>query len=427
VIRESFSSLRGTPDPLHRKAGTYGVAVDIGTTTVAAYLVDFAEAAVIASASCLNRQKAFGADVIARIDYAGKGGQALNELAGLIRADINALMLKLREKSGASAESILEIAIVGNTTMLHLFAAVDPSTIAVAPFTPVFVDLKEGPAEEYGLPYPAARLTLAPSIAGYVGADITAGMRAVHLQERKGLCLLLDLGTNGEMALGNKDRILTCATAAGPAFEGAAISCGIGGITGAIDSVRWEGTELKWTTIGDEEPIGICGSGIIDMAACLLQGGIADETGALSDDYADGGYPLAARKDKRIVFTQGDIRQIQLAKAAVAAGIATMLDAWGASTADVESVFLAGGFGSYLRPESAAAIGLIPPELLERIEGVGNAAGHGAVRMLLFKGERQAQVELARNCTYIELSDSAFFRDRFIDEMFFPVPEETKA
>jgi uncharacterized 2Fe-2S/4Fe-4S cluster protein (DUF4445 family) len=424
TIHEAFSVMSGSKNPVLSEAGTYGVAVDIGTTTVAAYLVDFGTGEVLTAASCLNSQRAWGADVIARIDHASKDPANLAYLAELARSDLTGLANRLLASVEAGHDALREISVVGNTTMLHLFAGVDPSGIAVAPFTPVFTALQRKQASDYGLPYPKAFVTLGPSVAGYVGADLVAGIRAVGLEEREKLSLILDLGTNGEMALGNKDGIVACATAAGPAFEGAAISCGTGGVAGAIDSLLWNEGRLEWTTIGGLKPIGVCGSGIIDAAACLVRGGIADDTGAFADPWTDEGYPLAGNNGKSIVFTQGDMRQIQLAKAAVAAGIASMLDDIGAGLGDVESVFLAGGFGSYLRPSSAAAIGLIPPELLPKVEAVGNAAGHGAVRMLLFKDEARNLSSLAAAVRYLELSGSDFFRDRFVEELFFPIPQD---
>jgi uncharacterized 2Fe-2S/4Fe-4S cluster protein (DUF4445 family) len=422
TIHEAFSVMSGSIDPMCSEAGTYGVAVDIGTTTVAAYLVDFGTGKVLTAASCLNSQRAWGADVIARIDHAGKDPANLAHLAGLARTDLAGLTKRLLASVAVGPEALREISVVGNTTMLHLFAGVDPSGIAVAPFTPAFTALQRKPAEDYGLPYPKTFVTLGPSVAGYVGADLVAGIRAVGLEEREKLSLIIDLGTNGEMALGNKDGIVACATAAGPAFEGAAISCGTGGVAGAIDSLVWNEGRLEWTTIGDLSPIGVCGSGIIDAAACLIRGGIADDTGAFADQWAEEGYPLVGAVGNAIRFTQGDLRQIQLAKAAVAAGIASMLDDKGAGLDDIEHVFLAGGFGSYLRPASAAAIGLIPPELLPKVEAVGNAAGHGAVRMLLFKQEADSLSSLASAIRYLELSGSDFFRDRFVEELFFPAP-----
>ena len=428
AIRETFSAIEGQVDPIHDGKGTYGIAVDIGTTTVAAYLVDFDAGSVVASASRLNRQRSFGADVIARIDYAGRGEAELEELASLVRADVRELADGLLSAAGARPEALRAISVVGNTIMLHLFAAVDPSPIAVAPFTPVFTELRRSGARDYGLPYDRAELLLAPSVAGYVGADIVAGIRATNLAGRTELTLLLDLGTNGEMALGDREGVVACATAAGPAFEGAAISCGTGGVAGAVDSLFWEDGVLEWTTIGGGDPIGICGSGIIDAAACLVEAGIADDTGALAEPWNTEGYPLTAgAASAALRFPQADVRQIQLAKAAVAAGIASLLDERGDTVDDIAAVYLAGGFGSYLRPESAATIGLIPAALLPKVDAVGNAAGHGAVRMLLFKGEAERMQELARSIRYVELSRSDFFRDRFVEELFFPVPAQEGA
>lgn len=429
VIREAFSALSGRPAPRIAEAGTYGAAVDIGTTTIAAYLVEFvpadgSPARVVASASVLNRQRAFGADVIARIDHAIKAADGLDDLANLVRADARALIDGLLAEANAPSAALREISVVGNTTMLHLFARVDPSGIAVAPFTPAFVESRHGPAVDYALPYPRARLFLGPSVAGYVGADLVAAARAVDLDGREKTALVLDLGTNGEMALGDKRGVLACATAAGPAFEGAAISCGIGGVAGAVDGLFWrEDGRLTATTIGDLPPIGVCGSGIVDAAACLVRAGIADDTGALADEWSEEGYPLALSGDGPLRFTQSDIRQVQLAKAAVAGGIATLLRERGIGYGDVDAVFLAGGFGSYLRPESAAAIGLIPAELLPKVETVGNAAGHGAVRLLLFKDELERVERFARSIRYVELSSDPYFSERFIEEMFFPAPD----
>lgn len=432
VIRESFASIVGVPAPRVLEAGTYGVAIDIGTTTVAAYLVEFAPmghdtgsaARVISSTSCLNSQRTYGADVIARIDHTLRAKDGLSELASLIRADVRRLIDSLVTEINAAPATLREISVVGNTTMLHLFAAVDPAGIATAPFTPAFVEARRGPATDYGLPYPRAELLLAPSVAGYVGADLVAAAAAVGLEQKEKPCLLLDLGTNGEMALGDRFGVTACATAAGPAFEGAAISCGLGGVAGAVDRLDWDASgRLAYTTIADAPAIGICGSGIIDAAACLIRASLADDTGALVDPWATNGYPLAPGSGGHLRFTQADVRQIQLAKAAVAAGIATMLRDRGLDYEDIDTVYLAGGFGSYLRPESAAAIGLIPPPLLSKVEAVGNAAGHGAVRLLLFKHEIERLRNLARSIRYIELSGDPFFSERYIEEMFFPAPD----
>ncbi len=430
AIQETFGTLSDIPSPVSCESGSYGVAVDIGTTTIAAYLIDFvpqdgSAAGVVASSSKLNKQRPYGADVVARMDYAGRGQDELKRLASLVREDITELADRLLAVRGLPREALTALSVVGNTVMLHLFAATDPSSIAVAPFTPVFVEGRKERAEAFDLPYPRADLYLGSSVAGYVGADLVAAARAVSLEEKEGLRLLLDLGTNGEMALGDKDGVHACATAAGPAFEGANISCGTGGVTGAIDRLRWQDGSLAWSTIGGGSPIGVCGSGIIDAAARLVEAGIADETGALDEPWDDDGYPLAGDGGPR--FTQADLRQVQLAKAAVAAGIATLLEERGAKVEDVQAVYLAGGFGNFLDPASAAAIGLIPAELLPRVVPVGNAAGLGAVRLLLFSDEARKMESLARSMSYLELSTSAFFRDRFIDEMFFPEQAEQPA
>lgn len=430
VIRESFSlppRSGGADDPEGRRseAGTFGAAVDIGTTTIAVYLVEYAPSGgkgprIVGSSSCLNRQRAFGADVIARIDHCVRNPGGLAELASLVREDIRTLVDRLLSASGAAPSSLRDISVVGNTTMLHLFARTDPSSIAVAPFTPVFTDTLRGPASDFGLPYQEAEVLVAPSVAGYVGADLVAAGRAVDLEHAEGLTLLIDLGTNGEMALGDRRGVIACATAAGPAFEGAAISCGLGGVAGAIDRVRLnpEGG-VSCTTIGGGAAIGICGSGIIDAAACLVRSGAVDETGALDEVWSEGGYPLVG--DLR--FTQADVRQIQLAKAAVAAGIATMLRERGAEYSDVRAVYLAGGFGSFLDPESASAIGLLPPSLLPVVRAVGNAAGAGAARLLLHRSELEGMEAAARSMTYLELSGLPYFSERFIEELFFPAPD----
>lgn len=434
VIRESFSRPRGAArsgpaDPRIREPGTFGAAVDIGTTTVAAYLIAYAPGdgegpRVVGSASCLNRQRAYGADVIARIDHCVKTEGGLAELASLIRADVRELADRLLGAAGAGAEALREVSVVGNTTMLHLFAEVDPSAIAVAPFTPAFVDARRGPAASFGLPYPRAEVLLGPSVAGYVGADLVAAARVVDMEHSEDLVLLIDLGTNGEMALGDKRGVIACATAAGPAFEGAAISGGLGGVAGAIDRVRLDGKGgVSCTTIGGERAVGICGSGIVDAAACLVRSGAVDDSGALADEWAAEGYPLA----EDIRFTQADVRQIQLAKAAVAAGIAAMLRERGADYGDVKAVYLAGGFGSFLDPESAAAIGLLPPALLPVVEAVGNAAGGGAVSLLLHRDELEASGRLARSISYLELSGLSHFSDRFVEELFFPAADAVPA
>ncbi|MFP4267927.1 MAG: ASKHA domain-containing protein [Spirochaetaceae bacterium] len=428
TVLDAIGSFSETPEPRISEPGSYGVAIDIGTTTVVGYLISFSPPAeVVGVQSRLNAQRSWGADVISRISFAGEKEENLRKLSSAIREQIEVLIKKLLEERRAGADTLREIVIAGNTTMLHLFAGVDPSSIAVAPFTPVFTEEVIAGAEEYALPFPRAELRLLPSIAGYVGADICAGMAAVGIDRKEGLTLLLDLGTNGEMALGNRDRLLTCATAAGPAFEGAGISYGTGGIPGAIDTVVADDGELRWTSIGGKEPVGICGSGILDTVAALLSLGVVDSTGAMSDKYSEKGYPLFDGSEERgkgngaIYFTQKDVRQIQLAKGAVAAGVQVLLDEWGCSASEITEVYLAGGFGNYLRPSSALISGLLPRETGERIIPAKNSAGLGAVRALLFKDEPERIRSIAQKSEYIELSTDSRFQEHFMEQMLFPV------
>lgn len=427
TVLDSIGSFDESPDPRQVEAGTVGVAVDIGTTTVVAYLIDFTSPArLVGVRSALNAQRPWGADVISRISFAGEAPEHLPKLAEAIRTQTASLIAELLHARGKRKGDIKEIVIAGNTTMLHLFAAVDPSSIAVAPFTPVFVEEILKSAAEFDLDYPEATVRLLPSIAGYVGADISAGITAVGMDRKSSLTLLLDLGTNGEMALGNRERILTCATAAGPAFEGAGISSGTGGIPGAIDTVIADEGMLRWTSIEGKEPVGICGSGILDTVSALLSLGVVDSHGAMEEEYLDKGYCLVPGEKKRrdICFTQKDVRQLQLAKGAVAAGVQVLLEEWGCGAADIEEVFLAGGFGNYLRPSSAIRSGLLPSKTADSIIPAKNSAGLGAVRALLFKDEARRIQAVARQAEYIELSTDSRFQHHFMEQMLFPDPEE---
>ncbi len=425
AVLDAIGAFDEEPDPLYLEPESCGVAVDIGTTTVVAYLVDFSEPARVTGVrSALNAQRPWGADVISRISFAGEAEGNLEKLSGAIRNQLDQLIRLLLKGENKQAASVREITIAGNTTMLHLFAGVDPSSIALAPFSPVFVDEVLKPASEYDFDYPEALVRLIPSIAGYVGADISAGIAAVGMDRSEGLSLLLDLGTNGEMALGNRDRILTCATAAGPAFEGAGISCGTGGVPGAIDTVVALDGKLNWTTIDGETPVGICGSGILDTVAALLSLGVIDDSGAMAEEYAESGFCLSPGTAEKggVCFTQRDVRQLQLAKGAVAAGVRVLLEEWGANPEDIATVYLAGGFGNYLRPSSALEVGLLPAETGDKITAAKNSAGLGAVRSLLFRNEAERIRTIARKAEYIELSTDGRFQDHFMEQMFFPEP-----
>jgi uncharacterized 2Fe-2S/4Fe-4S cluster protein (DUF4445 family) len=428
-------------EPGDTRSSAYGIAVDIGTTTVVSYLLDLVSGRVIDAVSGLNHQKVFGGDVISRIDFSFNAEGGLGRLSRKITEQLAAMAKELLERNSLSLSRLYSYVIAGNTTMIHLFAGIDPRNIAASPFIPVCTDLMTLEAEAVGLPGEAATVFVLPSMAGYVGADIVAGILSTGLAESEDLCLLLDIGTNGEIVLGSRDGLLSCSTAAGPAFEGANISRGVGGIAGAVNTVAFDGAELSVTTIGNEKAIGICGSGIIDAAAILVRTGAADYTGRIIDreeaesDAARavlarlsdaGGEPsivIAAGSETEdgdpILFTQKDLREIQLAKAAIAAGIKTLVREAGRSLIDVQRVFLAGGFGSYIRKESALAIGLLPAEFADRIEVVGNSAGLGAIMASLSRDILLKSTSLKAKSRYVELSGSAAFQDEYIESMYF--------
>lgn len=408
----------------------YGVAVDIGTTTVCAYLFNLVQGNCIGTASGLNAQRSFGADVISRIEYTKSRPDGLSALQQCIAGQINELVAGLCLEHSVPLDGINLITLVGNTTMLHLLCGVNPSTIAVSPFSPAFTQAHSFPAESLGLscnPHCIAKVL--GGVSAYVGADTVAAMVACSMDLPQ-KALLVDIGTNGEIVLNTGGRLIACSTAAGPAFEGAHIRCGTGGTQGAISAVRWEGGRFCYETIGGSRPIGICGSGIVSTLAMLIELGVVDETGRMVDadeleDEAVGSHIVEISGQNAfvladdIVFTAKDVREVQLAKAAIAAGISTLLDEAGLAAKDLETIYLAGGFGSYLDRDSAQRIGLLPPVDKERIVVSGNAAGSGAAAVLCSRQADEYAVSLQSRCEYIELSTSAKFQQYYMDCMIF--------
>jgi uncharacterized 2Fe-2S/4Fe-4S cluster protein (DUF4445 family) len=420
----------------------YAIAMDIGTTTIAVYLLDSNTGEILDTISGLNSQKIFGADVISRIEYTMHGDGKLELLQEKIINQISDLSISIAEKNDISIENIYSLILAGNTTMLHLFYGVDPSGIALAPFIPGFLwamnitssDIKNFPLDCF--------IFSLPSISAYVGADIVAGILATGMHEQEELSLFIDIGTNGEIVLGNKDKLYCCSTAAGPAFEGAHISCGLGGISGAVDSALLENNLIEFSTIANEKAMGICGSGIIDIVAVLLKCGLVDFTGRILDkdevnesiisdpinrikvDKNESAFlVIDASKSgtgEDIVFTQGDIREVQLAKAAISAGILSLLNKAGRSVSDIDHLYIAGGFGSYISKNSAADIGLFPAELLSKTESVGNTAGLGALSCALSEENFTKTREIVKITEYIELSTDSFFNMKYMEEMVFP-------
>ena len=374
-----------------------GMAVDVGTTSVAAYLYDLSSGTLLSQTCVENPQKAKGADVISRILCALQGG------AEDLRTDISDCLTSLGERlcQEAGVDLPTVMVVTGNTAMLSLATGTDVAPLSAAPFQ---IKRRFGEWVE-SVYYP-------PCISAYVGADMTAAILASPMCEYPDkTALLLDVGTNGEMALWHEGQLTCCSTAAGPAFEGAGISCGCLAIPGAVCRVEAKEGTLTYETIDHLPPVGLCGTGLIDTAAALLKLGVLEDSGYMEEDA-----PIGA---SGLTLTRADSRQLQLAKAAIRAGIDTLLLTAGIDYDTVQTVYLAGGFGSYLHPDTCGEIGMIPPELISKIKVLGNAAGQGASLMLLSSEEVARAEEIARMARTIDLSTSAVFMEKYVDSMMF--------
>lgn len=423
-----------------------GMAFDIGTTTIAGYLMDLYTGKELSVASTLNPQTQFGADVISRITHANQDPKGLRDLHHVVTRAVNDLIGEAVQKAGVTRNDVYAVSIVGNTCMHHLFVGINPRDVALAPYVPVVTDpLVIEPAELNLQINPAGKVFVLPNIAGFVGADTVGVLLATGLDQSEEIKLVVDIGTNGEMALGNKDKILACSTAAGPAFEGAQISCGMRGATGAIDHVTFD-DDFSFSVIDDVAPLGICGSALLDTVAGLLEVGLIDERGRfkkpeevthplgrkLKDRLVEiNGSPafllageLNSKENRPIYVSQKDVRELQLAKGAIATGIRILMQNYGLTVDDITEVQLAGAFGNYLNPHSACAIGLIPKELENRITMIGNAAGLGSQLALLSHSEYERAAKAARNVQFVELGSDPNFTTVFAESMLFPQQEE---
>ncbi len=401
------------------KAEHYEVAVDIGTTTIAMQLLAKESGEIFDTVTMINSQRRFGADVITRIQASvDHKGEMLQES---IRQDLLNGLKRLTGDAGCVLTQIERIVIAGNTTMGHLLMRYPCDSLGVYPFTPVNINLIRGSFFEIlGSEECEAEVILLPGISTYVGGDIVSGLYACGIAENDEVSLLVDLGTNGEMAIGNCKRLLTTSTAAGPAFEGGNITWGTGSIPGAICSVEIEDGEALVRTIRDQAPTGICGTGVVETVAALLQEELIDETGLFDDDYFDDGFCLAVTEDgDEILFTQKDVREIQLAKAAIRAGIETLLLRYGIEKEDIAKVYLAGGFGYKLDLEKAFCIGMLPEEFRGRVEAVGNSSLHGAVRYLREAKAEEAVNRIAGISEEVSLSADKDFNEFYMDAMMF--------
>ncbi len=389
-------------------------AVDLGTTTIAAYLLDAKDGRTIAVNSCLNPQAPYGADVINRCEYALGGGSDI--LADRVRRSIDQLVQEMAREAAVSPEQIVSLCIVGNSCMQHLFLHWPVDSLVAAPYLPHSKEPMIGLASDYGIHiHPQGRLWALPVIESFVGADTLACILATDLEKREKTTLMIDIGTNGELVLSKNGRMLTCSTAAGPALEGAKISCGMRGGTGAIDHVTLDAEKrLSYSVIGGGAAAGICGSGLLDLTACLLELEVIDETGYMEEDF---------QITDKVTLTRQDVRELQLAKAAIAAGIRIMCQLWGITLADIDEVLVAGAFGNYMDPESACAIGLLPMELSGKIIPIGNAAGEGAKISVLNEDEFHRAYALASQVEFLELANRPEFQDTFVDELGFDQEE----
>lgn len=411
VLTESFWP-DPEPEPDHFAVADLrflGLAVDLGTTTVVVFLDDLRSHRNLGIRSFPNPQQTYGADVVSRIQYCREHPEGTLRLHQDIVTAIEQAAAGLCARHGYSPAEAARMVVTGNPTMLHLFKGVNPESIAVYPFTPVFLEEQNLTGTEIGLgQFSAISIDMVPSVSSYIGADIVAGLASVSLNPPPGWSLFLDIGTNGEMALWNGSEILACATAAGPAFEGARISCGMAGIEGAISAIGLIGYE----TIGGKPAAGLCGSGLVDAVALLLDAGKIDMMG-----YMEGNEEVMPGSG--ISLTPQDIREVQLAKGAIAAGIKVLMHEAGIAADDIRQVFMAGGFGYALHDWSAGRIGLIPGGLEKRQIRAGNTSGLGA-RLWLHSGEfRNFTRDLTGRIRYVELSNHAEFNDLFMWEMTF--------
>ena len=423
---------------------SYGLAFDIGTTTVVGALMDLRSGTPLAVRSTLNGQAIHGADVISRISHAMMNEDGLEQLTTKIVQSLNTLIEQLLAETAVPARDLYEVVVAGNPTMIHLLLGIDPTAIGVEPFVPAVDDALTVKAADVGLRiHPRAKIHCLPHLGAYVGADLVGGLMATGLAQAEGVRLLVDVGTNGEIILGSAARTVATAAPAGPAFEGAQIQSGMRASVGAIEAVTITPDGVQLQVIGDVPPVGLCGSGLLDAVAQLRLVGLLQANGRflksdaatkqfapelaerlITDEEGKRSFVLAWEHEsgngRLITLTQRDIRELQFAKAAIASGIDVVMTELGVTQEDLVEIYLAGSFGNYINPQSARIIGLVPPVPVERIKAVGNASGEGAKMALLSFRERQIAHSLPKIVEYHELSGRADFNDSFISILQFP-------
>jgi len=413
----------------------FGYAVDIGTTKLAGYLLDVTTGEVLAVESLINPQIPYGEDIITRITHALKGPGKQKQLQQLIVTGLNQMLKALLEKSGVRTEEVYEMTVVGNTAMHHLFLNICPKGLALSPYAPaVRTGLDINPKEVGMSMNPHGNIHVLPVVAGFVGADAIAVALATEVYKRSELCLVLDIGTNTEILLGNKDGLMACSCASGPALEGAHIKHGMRASTGAIERVQIDSAtlEVRYQTIDDVKPRGMCGSAIVDVTAEMLKAGIINVMGAINREIRsprlrienEPEFVIAFKKEtstgQDITVTQKDIREIQSAKAAIHTGALTLMKKRGVVEKNIDHVFIAGAFGSYIDPKNARFIGMYPEIGLEKVKVVGNAAGTGARMALVSKMARSQAEEISRRIRYVELATELDFQTEFCNSLSIP-------
>jgi uncharacterized 2Fe-2S/4Fe-4S cluster protein (DUF4445 family) len=439
-------TFRGAPLTVERgdtTAMAFGLAVDVGTTSVVTTLLELASGEVMASVSSLNPQATFGGDLMSRIAFAQWNPSNLRKLQTRIVGLLNQQIDELLQRTGVLPQWIYKLTVVGNTCMHHVLLGIDPTYVGLSPYTAVVRDPLVLPARALHLKVnPEARVCLLPIVAGFVGADAVGAALAMRLDEGARIRAVVDIGTNGEVVMGTAERLLACSAPAGPALEGAQIRCGMRGAVGAIDRVWLEDGDLRVHVIGEVVPQGVCGSGLIDAVAAALDAGLVDWTGLIQVERRDAlpealARRLVLRGEERllvlvprgeaagggeIVLAQDDVRQIQLAKGAIASGIRMLQHVLGIGDDELTELMLAGGFGNYLSITSAVRIGLIPDLDGGRIRYVGNAAALGAQLALVSEPERARAARLARAIEHVALATHPDFQDLFVEAMNFPRP-----
>jgi len=414
----------------------YGIAIDIGTSKIIGYLINLLSGKVIATHFIENPQIIYGEDIISRISHVMKNPQTLEEIHSLAIKAINEIILKCCEKAGIEQTDIYEAVIVGNTAMHHFFLSINPKYLALSPYVPAVGNPINVEARELKINIrPHGNVHVLPVIAGFVGADAVGDILATKIFEAEKIRLTIDIGTNTEIVLGNKDELFTTSCASGPAFEGMHITHGMKAVEGAIEKVKIdpETFEVHYETIGNTEPVGICGSAMVDIVAEMLKTGLIDRTGKFNVNKGakrfrkvnDEHFFVIAKSDETksgapIIVTQKDIREIQLAKAAIHTGCSILMRKRGVSTDLIDKIFVAGAFGNYLNIENSIIIGLLPDVPSSKVKFVGNAAGSGAIMSLISKKEREKAKEIAKRTKYIELAIDPSFHMELAASMYLP-------